>query len=261
MYPFFLESLIGDKILIPTYGLFLAIAFTLCYIDSLRRAMKAGLEPKHIENLFLIIVLTSVFGSRAFHVLFENFSYFQEHPIEVFYFWQGGFTFYGALIAATVGSVLYAVLRKISVPQYSDIACTSAALGLFIGRIGCFMAGCCWGKPTDLPWGVVFDHPRSFASPLHVPLHPTQLYESLLSLALYVYLLWLGNRKRYEGQLTVHAMLFYPVARIVVEVFRGDAYRGFVGYLSTSQFISLWVIAAGVYLRFLWSSKTRKQKA
>ncbi len=259
MYPFFLESILGDKILIPSYGLFLAIAFTCSYVDSIRRAIYAKLDPAHIENLFLICVVGSVLGSRGFHVLFENFAYFKEHPIQMFYFWQGGFTFYGAFIVAGFGMVYYAYKKQINIPSYSDIAAPSIALGLFIGRLGCLLAGCCWGRPTDLPWGISFNHPHSFASPLGTPLHPTQLYESLLSLGIYLYLLWRTKHRAYPGQVAVHGLAFYPIVRIFVEHFRGDAYRGFVlgGALSTSQFISALILLLAIPVAWYWKKNAK----
>lgn len=262
MYPFLLESVLGDKVLIPMYGVFLAFAFTLAYVQSVVGAMHRKLDPKHIENLFLIIVVSSVLGSRGFHVLFENFDYFRNHPIEMFYFWQGGFTFYGALLLCMVSSVSYSRWNKMDVPAYADIATPAILLGLFVGRIGCFFAGCCWGRPTDVFWGVTFNHPHTFASPRGVPLHPTQLYESILCLFIYLYLLWLNRRRQYKGQVTAHAMILYPIARIFVEGFRGDAYRGFVfgGLLSTSQFISVLVLILGVAMCWYWGKSAKAPK-
>jgi phosphatidylglycerol---prolipoprotein diacylglyceryl transferase len=254
VYPFFLESLIGDKILIPMYGLMLATAFTVAYLYSIHCAMRRQLDPKHIENLFLILVLSSVVGSRGFHVLFENWDHFKEHPIEIFFFWQGGFTFYGGFLAAVVATVYYAHRQNLNKAKYADIATAPALIALSIGRLGCLLAGCCWGHPTQLPWGIAFNHPRSFASPPGVPLHPTQLYESLLCFLIFLHLVRVFKKPRYDGQVAVHGMALYAVVRIFVEFFRGDSYRGFLlgGLLSTSQFISLGVLAAAGYLHWYW---------
>lgn len=254
MYPFLLESVLADKVLIPMYGLFLALAFSLSYVQSVVGAMRLKLDPKHIENLFLVIVVSSVIGSRGFHVLFENFSYFRERPIEMFYFWQGGFTFYGALLLAMLSAVSYAFYSKLDIPKYCDIAAIAIIVGLIVGRLGCFLAGCCWGHPTTMPWGVSFTHPHTFASPRGVPLHPTQLYESFLCIGIYLHLLRQINIQKYDGQITVHAMAMYATARIFVEAFRGDSYRGFLfgGWVSTSQFISALLLILAFGLSRYW---------
>lgn len=244
MWPFLFDlDIAGVHLKPPTYGVLLAIAFSAGYFEALRRSKPMGLEAKHVENIFLLVVLSSVIGARMFHVLFEDPSYYWQHPTEIIAIWNGGYTLYGALILSLVCGVIYTRLTKINYLAYADLAATSVALGIGIGRLGCFFAGCCWGAPTKMPWGVTFSHPESFTDVhlKHIPLHPTQIYESIGCFLIYGYISWLAKRHRYQGQLIFHFLIAYSFLRYLVEIFRGDTYRGFVlgGVFSYSQFISL----------------------
>ena len=135
-------------------------------------------------------------------------------------------------------------------------------LGQSIGRLGCFAAGCCWGRACDLPWAVTFKDPytaRQVGTPIDLPLHPTQLYESLATALIFVLLLWIARRKKFNGQVALAYVSLYAAARFAIEFFRGDAARGVVfgGALSTSQFIAvLMLVGAAVLFPYL----ARKQR-
>lgn len=256
MHPFLFDWVVaGHHLKPPTYGVLLAVAFSAAYFDGLRRAIKIGEDPRHCENIFLIIVLSSVVGARMFHVVFEDPGYYLEHPGEIIAIWNGGYTLYGALLSAVFFGWLYTRRKKIDVLQYGDIAGPCIALGIGIGRLGCFFAGCCWGSPTDLPWGVKFTHPESFTLVRDKVVHPTQLYEAGLSFLLYAYLCWVFSRRQYRGQVFFQFFIGYAIIRFFVEFFRGDSYRGFVfgGALSYSQFISLAMLPFAVVAMFLYS--------
>jgi phosphatidylglycerol:prolipoprotein diacylglycerol transferase len=127
------------------------------------------------------------------------------------------------------------------------------AIGQAIGRLGCFAAGCCYGRAADVPWAVTFHDvyaTRQVGTPIDTPLHPTQLYESAATLAIFIFLRWLSGRKRFDGQVTLAYILLYAVARFVIEFYRGDAARGMVlgGWLSTSQFIAILMVLAVLFL-------------
>lgn len=233
----------------------LALAFSLGYFEALRRAIRSNRDPRHIELLFLIILGSAVVGSRLFHVVFEDPVYYYRNPSRIFAVWQGGYTFYGGLLIGILGVYAYCGARRISFLDTMDIITPSVMLGVFIGRIGCFLAGCCWGKPTDLPWGVVFSNPLSMASDHVHRLHPTQAYEALGGLALFVYCWTSANRRRFEGQVFFAGLIGYAVLRFFVEIFRGDDYRGFVlsGTLSYAQLISLTLLPFTVVALFLFS--------
>ena len=165
--------------------------------------------------------------------------------------------FYGGFIGALVAVAIF-FRRHPGLPFWraADLCGPAIALGQAIGRIGCFMAGDDYGRPTDLPWAVHFTDPdaaRIGGAPLNVGLHPVQLYESAACLLLFFVLVWLSRRKRFDGQMILAYTILYAIARFVLETFRGDADRGFVfgGLLSTSQFIALVLAPAAIVL---WSS-------
>lgn len=249
MHPFLFDiTVFGLHIRPPSYGVFLALAFSTAYFVSLYRAAKIGEDPKHIENLFLLVVLGSVVGARLFHVLFEEPGYYAAHPEKIIAVWEGGYTLYGAMLAAILAMFLYCRGKKIDYLNFMDIAAAATAIGISIGRFGCFLAGCCWGKPTQCILGVTFSHPLTFAGIKTTPVHPTQLYESFGALLLFFYFHWRFNRRQYKGQIFFHGLLLYPVLRFLIEYFRGDEYRGYIlhGLLSYSQLVSLAMIPFGI---------------
>jgi phosphatidylglycerol---prolipoprotein diacylglyceryl transferase len=249
MHPYLFDWVIaGHHFKPPSYGVMLAFGFTLAYFNALHRASKLGEDPKHIENLFVTVVICSLVGSRMFHVLFEEPRYYLANPGKVWAVWEGGYTLYGAILLAMAGVYWYAWWKKMSFRQLVDIATTSTALGVGIGRVGCFLAGCCWGKVCTLPWAVTFTHPDTFAGPKGIPVHPTQLYEAFGAFLIYGYTLWKFPRRNYEGQILFHSLVAYAAIRFIVEIYRGDQYRGFLfgGYVSYSQFISLIMFAFGL---------------
>ncbi len=250
MHPFLFEFHWGSELYrIPSYGVMLALAFSLGYFDALRRAVKTGESPDHIENLFLVVVGASVVGARMFHVLFEEPSFYRQNPAKIFALWEGGYTFYGAVLLGLVGIYLYCRWKKINFLPYGDIIAPATALGLFIGRFGCFLAGCCWGRPSDLPWAVIFKHPETFASVKGISVHPTQIYESVCGLAIYAYLTWRFKRRHYTGQILFHGVAVYAILRIFVEHFRGDGSRGFIlgGIVSYSQLVSVSLLPLALF--------------
>jgi phosphatidylglycerol:prolipoprotein diacylglycerol transferase len=261
MRPFLIDfDWFGHAVAIPSYGVFLALGFSLGYFEALRRAIREGENPRHIENLFLIVVASAVLGSRLFHVFFEDPVYYFRNPAKILAVWEGGYTFYGGMLIGLLGVYLYARIKRIHFLRFADIATPSVLLGLMLGRIGCFLAGCCWGKPTRMPWGVIFSHPDSFAADHVHALHPTQLYESFLAGSLLVWLWARFSKRTYDGQIFFHGLIGYALGRFVIEFFRGDEYRGFVfdGALSYAQLISLVVIPFTLVPLFLFSRMRRQ---
>ncbi len=244
MYPNLFEGWIGDKILISTYGVLLAMAFTVAYLEAIRRALSAKENPKHIERIFLICVVASLFGARLFHILFEEFAYYRENPRQILAIWEGGFVFYGGMLTSLAGVYLYTRFQRLSFLHFLDLITPPVLLGLAIGRIGCLAAGCCWGKTTSLPWGITFSHPHSLSAIRYVPVHPVQIYESVGALMIFWALLRRGRKKAPEGTLFLIGLGCYAALRFVVEFFRGDEYRGFLmgGRISLAQFFSAVII-------------------
>lgn len=245
MYPFLLRFTLGHRhIAVPSYGVFLSLAFSAGYIDAVVKAKRLHLELKHVERIFILMVFGSILGARLFHVLFEELDYYLAHPLKIFAVWEGGYTFYGAMLFCIGTMYLYCKTKKVNFMAFGDLAAGSTSIGLFFGRIGCFLAGCCWGRPTGAGWGVKFTHPSSFCPIRDVALHPTQLYEATLGLIIWAYLTWLLKRRKYEGQLLMHSLVIYSVGRFIIEIFRGDDERGYIlgGLLSYSQTVSLFIL-------------------
>jgi phosphatidylglycerol:prolipoprotein diacylglycerol transferase len=245
MYPYVVDwTVFGIHIHPPTYGVLLATAFSAGYFLSIWRALKLGEDPKEIENIFLWVVIASVLGSRLFHVCFEEPAYYWNHPAKIVAIWEGGYTFYGALLASMLAIFIYVRWKKLDFLQIGDIAAPGTALGLAIGRVGCYAAGCCWGRQTKVRWAVVFSRPDSFCDLRNVPLHPTQLYEAVGALLLFFYLQWRFTRRRYAGQILFEGLLIYSILRYVIEFYRGDEYRGYIiqNWVSYSQGVSILIL-------------------
>lgn len=245
MHPFLFDFILfGHHFKIPTYGFLLATAFSTGYVLALKRAFKLNISPQHVENFFLIAVLGSIGGARLFHVFFEERDYYLQHPDKILAIWEGGYTFYGAFLTSLLLMWIYTRLKKISFLEMMDICTPGGALGLFIGRMGCFFAGCCWGRPSSVPWAVAFNAPETLASSGNTRVHPTQVYEALIGLFAFFYLNWRFKKRKYVGQIFLEAITLYSLGRFGVELFRGDDYRGYLfgGVISYSQFISLAIL-------------------
>jgi phosphatidylglycerol:prolipoprotein diacylglycerol transferase len=231
---------------INTYGVFLALAFLCAILISVKLAARDGLPREKIYDLCLWMLLASLVGSK-FLMLFTEPEY-REHPLQLLSldFLRSGGVFYGGLIGAvTVG---YFLMRRYQLPWWktADACAPGIALGNFFGRQGCFAAGCCWGKPTTLPWGVKFSElgHEITGVPADAFLHPTQLYESFSMLIVFFFLLWLHRRRRFSGQVILAYALLYSVIRFAIEFVRADPRGDVFGLtsltgLSTSQIISL----------------------
>jgi phosphatidylglycerol:prolipoprotein diacylglycerol transferase len=244
---------------IHTYGLLLAVAFIAGIWLASRNAAKAGLNPDSIWNLGLIIIFSALVGAKLLLFL-SDYSYYSENPREIFSLstLRSSGVYYGGLLLALAASAWY--LHKTKLPSWkvADITAPGIALGQSIGRIGCLSAGCCYGKPTTLPWGITFTNQYAYDNvgvPLNIPLHPTQIYESIGTFLLFLFLMWRLKRKHFTGQIILQYLMLYAGLRFVIEFFRGDEDRGFVlhGLLSTSQFIGILTILGGavafVYVR------------
>ena len=221
-----------------TYGVFVAIAFLSAIALALREARKQGEDANKILDLSFYMLVAAIVGSRILYVL-VNWSAFRHDPLEIVRIWRGGLVFYGGFIGALLTALWYIRRKGLPLLKTADIVAPSIAFGQSVGRIGCFFAGCCYGKACDLPWGVTFTHPESLA-PKGVPLHPTQLYSSLNSLFIFLLLAGLGRIKSFDGQIFWAYVLLYGVTRSILEHFRGDERGMFLGgMLSISQLIGL----------------------
>ena len=253
---------------INTYGVFLALAFLCAILVTVKLAARDGLPRERIYDLCLWMLLGGLVGSKIL-MLFTEPEY-RSNPQQLISldFLRSGGVFYGGLIGAVL--VGYLLMRRYRLPWWktADACAPGIAIGNFFGRQGCFAAGCCWGKPTDLPWGVKFSElgHEITGVPTDAYLHPTQLYESFAMLLVFGFLLWLHKRKRFDGQVVLTYALLYAVIRFAIEFVRDDPRGDILGLttltgLSTSQLISIVVgISALVILiiRRRPSTKTRE---
>jgi phosphatidylglycerol---prolipoprotein diacylglyceryl transferase len=240
---------------VNTYGVLLATAFLLALVVAARLGARDGLPRERIYDLGLWLLLAAIVGSKAM-LLFVEPEY-RAHPLSLLSldFLRSGGVFYGGFIAAV--ATAYVLVRRYKLPwwQTADACAPAIALGNAIGRQGCFAAGCCWGKPTNLPWGVAFTERAHEITgvPLGVHLHPTQLYESFATFVFFLFLIWLHRHKKFRGQVILTYAVLYAVMRFTVEFFRADQRGDILGLtsltgLSTSQLIALVVGAASLVL-------------
>jgi phosphatidylglycerol:prolipoprotein diacylglycerol transferase len=245
---------------VNTYGVFLALAFLTAIFVTVKLAERDGLPKQKIYDLCLWLLLSSLVGSKLL-MLFTEPEY-RQNPRLLFSldFLRSGGVFYGGLIGAVI--VAYLLMRRWNLPWWktADACAPGISLGLFFGRQGCFAAGCCWGKPTNLPWGVQFTQAGHDVTdvPINAHLHPTQLYESFAMLIVFFFLLWLHKKKKFSGQVILTFAVIYAIARFLIEFVRDDPRGDILGLttltgLSTSQMIGVVVgIGALVLLIVRW---------
>src|SRR5271167_4214344 len=235
----------------PTYGLLVSLGVLLGLWISVRYAQKQGIDPDNAWNLGIIVVMCGIIGAKVLYII-NDWSNYAAHPGDIFSLntLQAGGVFSGGLIGAFAAAAWY--IRKHHMPALAtcDAFAPGLALGHAIGRIGCFAAGCCWGKPTTHFWGVVFRNPLAnqiTGTPLNVPLEPTQLFESAVELANFFFLMWLLKRRKFDGQVFGAFMFIYGVARFFLEFLRGDPGRGsvFGGAMSGTQLIAIGLVVGG----------------
>jgi len=238
MYPRLFEL---GPITIYTYGVLLAAAYLLGLKFAMVRADKRGLDPARILDLGIYIIISALIGAKLL-LFITDFQTFRNDPRELLTLARSGGVFYGGLILAVTVALWY--IRKVGLPLWTtcDVFAPGIALGHVIGRFGCFFAGCCYGKPTKMPWGITFTDPFAAANvgtPLGIPLHPTELYEAGAELLILGVLLLTERKGRpFSGRTFWLYMLLYAISRFIIEIFRGDE-RGTVFMFSTSQFISI----------------------
>jgi phosphatidylglycerol:prolipoprotein diacylglycerol transferase len=244
-----------------TYGALLAVAFLAGLWIAHREAKRTGLDAARITDMAVYVLIGGLVGARLL-LLLVDWRHYVENPRDLWTLLQSGGVFYGGLLGALPVAWWYARKHKLDGWRTADVLAPGVVLGQSIGRLGCFAAGCCWGRACDLPWAVTFKDPyvaRQVGTPIDLPLHPTQLYESLATAIIFLLVLWIARHKKFHGQVALAYVTLYAAARFGIEFFRGDAARGVVfgGALSTSQFIALLMVAgAALFYPYL----ARKQR-
>jgi phosphatidylglycerol---prolipoprotein diacylglyceryl transferase len=254
MYPRLFEA---GPITVYTYGVLLA-AYLLGLQLARVRAKARGLDANRVLDLGIYIIIAALIGAKLL-LLVTDFRTFSSNPRELLTLARSGGVFYGGLILAVTVALVY--IRKIGLPLWTtcDVFAPGIAVGHVVGRFGCLFAGCCYGKPTTLPWGITFTDPFAAANvgtPLGVPLHPTQIYEAGAEAIILGILLATERKGRpYPGRTFWLYMLLYAISRFIIEFFRGDE-RGAVGMFSTSQFISILLAPLAVVMLVYLARRT-----
>ena len=255
MYPRLFEA---GPITVYTYGVLLAAAYLLGLQLARVRAKARGLDANRVLDLGIYIIIAALIGAKLL-LLITDFRTFSSNPRELLTLARSGGVFYGGLILAVTVARVY--IRKIGLPLWTtcDVFAPGIAVGHVVGRFGCLFAGCCYGKPTTLPWGITFTDPFAAANvgtPLGVPLHPTQIYEAGAEAIILGILLATERKGRpYPGRTFWLYMLLYAISRFIIEFFRGDE-RGAVGMFSTSQFISILLAPLAVVMLVYLARRT-----
>lgn len=262
---------------IRSYGLMLAIGFLAGIMFAAWRAKKAGENPDHVYNLSLWVVISSFTGARLYYVVTHYDEFRAEKglslPVRIYtelknMFWPvggdgqigiSGLILYGGLILATIAAAVYLKKHKLSIPKYMDLLGPSIGLGEFFTRIGCFLNGCCFGKPTDSFSGVVF--PETSSAGYYYPdmhIHPSQLYNSFAGLAIFVLLLYLERYRRFDGFTALLFFLLYSLGRFTIDFTRYYETDMKVWGLSQNQLLSLGVFMVSGSLLLYFSKRAEK---
>ena len=240
---------------LPTFGVLLTAACLAALGWLMRGGRRAGIDTDALLSVGIWAIVGAILGAKALMIV-RSLPEYVATPSQL---WslsilQSAGDFYGGFIGGIAGAaVAFRRYHQLPFWRSADLCAPAIALGQAIGRIGCFMAGDDYGRATSIPWAVTFtdrDAARIGGAPLYVPLHPVQLYESFMCLGLFAILVWLGHRKRFDGQVILAYTMMYALGRFGLEYFRGDADRGFVlgGALSTSQFIGIIMFALSLVM-------------
>lgn len=243
---------------IHSYGLLIGIGFLVAVFVAERRAPKNGMDPDAVVAFGLYCAVTGILGAKILYCI-VNWKEFLQHPLQLM--GTDGLVVYGGIIGGILCAVIYCKIKKSNFWDYFDLVLPSVALAQGFGRMGCFMAGCCYGEETHAWYGIAFTH--SNYAPNNVKLIPTQLISSAGMFCFAFLLFWYATKAKKAGQVGAAYLVLYSVGRFLVEFLRGDLVRGSVGNLSTSQFISIFIFVAGIVIWLLRakSSDERVQTA
>jgi phosphatidylglycerol:prolipoprotein diacylglycerol transferase len=251
---------------IHTYGLALAAAFWIGIELSAREARRRGMDPVHIVDLGIVVLLTSVAGSRLLYVL-GHLDQYRGSVWDVFKVWEGGLTFYGGLILGVFFGITFLRVKKVPVREAIDVIAPQIALGIAIARIGCFMNGCCFGTESHLPWACKFppDSQAGWVLP-GVALHPTQIYSSIANFLIFLMLRRRVRSEHAPGTVFFLFLIAYGVWRLAIDYLRyyeESAYISIGGAgMTYNQMLSIGMVVIGAVLflrsRGMWGDDVKR---
>ncbi len=219
------------------YGLMIGIGFVLAVVICGRITKNLGLSEDDFTNIAICLLIFGFMGGKILYIL-VNIKQFIQNPLGLL--GSEGFVVYGGIIVGIISIWIYCRIKKLSFLSYMDMMVPAVSITQGFGRVGCFLAGCCYGRPTDSHFGVIF--PEGCLAPAGVRLVPTQLMSAAFDLCMAAFLIFMMRRVKYRGMVSGFYLILYGVGRFIIEIFRGDPERGKVGALSTSQFISVFMI-------------------
>ncbi len=261
MYPKLFEF---GVIHVYTYGLVVAGAYLIALQVAVMRGRARGLDPNRLMDLGLLVVVGALVGARLLLVVVD-IDRFLRDPADLWMLVRSAGVFYGGFLLAVVVALWYMHRHAMPVWTTCDVFAPGIALGQAVGRLGCFLAGCCYGRPTDLPLGVTFTDTFAGANvgtPLDISLHPTQLYESAAALGILGVLLLMERRGHsFAGRTFLTYLLSYSTARFVIEIYRGDPRGTIFEVVSTSQFISAILVPVSIVMLAVLASRAAQQLA
>ncbi|MDD5678168.1 MAG: prolipoprotein diacylglyceryl transferase [Kiritimatiellae bacterium] len=222
------------------YGIMIAAAFLACITHLSLLGRREGRSYAFVSDLGFLAMVSGIIGARIAYVL-ANLDYFNQDLTLIIRVDQGGLIYYGGFIGAALAAIIYARARRVPFRSFADFVITALPLGQAIGRIGCFLNGCCYGTPGTPPWSVVVDG---------VERHPTPLYETIFCMAIYGILLWYYRKRPRSGRVFALYLILYPMGRFLLEFWRGDERLHWLG-MNAAQELSLVLLAAGILIWFL----------
>ena len=228
---------------IKSYGLMIAIGIIAAASLFINKGKKRGYDEDSLLNLIIFAVIGGILGGKGLFIITELKNIIKDPSILLNFGY--GFVIYGAIGGGALAIYLYCRKKKWNILEILDITVGGLAIAQGFGRIGCFLAGCCYGAATDLPIGVVF--PEGSLAPAGIHVHPTQIYSSVFDFILGFFLLYYGRKKRAHGKVMGMYLIIYSIGRFLVEFLRDDP-RGNVGLLSTSQFIAIFTLVLGIII-------------
>lgn len=232
-------------VVIPTFFVVNTLVATIAFIWTMSRAEVSKSDLKFVADLTLVLMVAGLVGARLFHVFYENFDFYKQHPQNIFFLWEGGFVFYGGFLFALASGIVFSKTSQQNPIEYLDLYAPVLSLSYALGRLGCFLNGCCYGISCALPWAVAGKH-------------PTQIYSTLWELGVLFILLGLEKKsKKHPGFIFSVWMILHSIGRFLVELLRDD-FRGPQFILSVSSWISLIILTCGIFLSVRWHSNRKR---
>lgn len=238
---------------VPSFFFMIMLGTLVATFVALWFARRDKVSEINILDLAIIAIVLSMVGARVFHIFFEAPDYYWKDPIRVFYFWQGGFVSLGAFIASITGWIIYLKVKKLNTLQYFDLMANATPVVILFVRLGCFLNGCCYGKPATNWSAVTFTNPSSTACLMHycnMPVYPTQIFFMINAVIMFVFLFIVRKYKKFHGQIVASFLMYEGFSRFFIEFFRGDVDRGlyFNNTISTGQIVMILFFTGGLII-------------